>query len=171
MPRLPPIVAFAAPSGTGKTTLLEQVARVLVGQGLAVGVLKADAHRVVLDTPGKDSHRFAEAGANPVAVLSAERFALFERLEGEVTLVSVVDRHFAGADLVLAEGFRRSDLPTVRVHRVGGPSDAGWEAPRHVVAWASNGSPSVDVPVLPQKRDAPRAEQRRPGLTAVEAVR
>jgi molybdopterin-guanine dinucleotide biosynthesis protein B len=149
MAQLPPIVAFAAPSGTGKTTLIERVVRDLVARGLRVGVLKADAHRVVLDTPGKDSFRFAEAGAAPVAVLSAERLALFERLEGEVSLVSAVDRLFPGADIVLVEGFRRSGVPTVRVHRAAGPATAGWEPPRNVIAWASDDAPETALPVFP----------------------
>ncbi len=149
MPRLPPILAFAAPSGTGKTTLIEGVARVLVGRGLRLGVLKADAHRVVLDTPGKDSWRFAEAGAAKVAVLSAERLALFERSEGEQTLVHVIDRLMPDVDLVLAEGFRRSGLPTIQVHRAGGPSTEGWTPPRHRVAWASDVPLKTELPVLP----------------------
>lgn len=149
MSRLPPIVAFAAPSGTGKTTLVERIVRTLVKRGVRVGVLKADAHRVVLDVPGKDSFRFAEAGAAPVAVLSAERLALFERLEGEVSLVSAVDRLFPQADIVLVEGFRRSGVPTVRVHRAAGPSTDGWEPPRNTIAWASDDSPATDLPVFP----------------------
>lgn len=149
MSRLPPIVAFAAPSGTGKTTLIEQVVRALVGRGLRVGVMKADAHRVVLDTPGKDSWRFAEAGASPVAVLSAERLALFERLEGEVTLVAAAARLFPGVDILLAEGFRRSGLPTIRVHRASGPSTEDWVPPANVVAWAADGAVQTTLPVLP----------------------
>lgn len=138
MARLPPIIAFAAPSGTGKTTLIERVVRLLVDRGVRVGVLKADAHRVVLDKPGKDSWRFAEAGAAMVAVLSAERLALFERLDGEVTLLSAVERLFPGVDIVLVEGFRRSGVPTVQVHRAGGPSTVGWDPPLNRVAWASD---------------------------------
>ncbi len=149
MARLPPIVAFAAPSGTGKTTLIEAVVRALVDRGLRVGVLKSDAHRVVLDTPGKDSWRFAEAGARAVAVLSTERSALFERLDGDVSLVAAIERFFPTADIVLAEGFRRSGLPTIRVHRSGGPDSTSWDPPRHVIAWASDTPRSESVPVLP----------------------
>lgn len=154
MGRLPPIVAFAAPSGTGKTTLIEGVIRVLVGRGLRVGVLKTDAHRVVLDTPGKDSWRFSEAGAVAVAVVSSARLALFKQIEGDVTLVSAVDRLMPQVDIVLAEGFRRSGIPTIRVHRSGGPGFSGWDPPRHVMAWASDVPlPDEDAPVLPL--DAP----------------
>lgn len=149
MSRLPPIVAFAAPSGTGKTTLIEGVVRALVAQGRRVAVIKSDAHRVVLDKPGKDSWRFSEAGAAFVAVLSAERLALFARVDGDVSIVHAVDRLFPGADIVLAEGFRRSGLPTIRVHRSDGPADADWAPPTNVVAWASDGAPDTVLPVLP----------------------
>lgn len=149
MSRLPPIVAFAAPSGTGKTTLVEAVVRVLVARGKRVGVLKSDAHRVVLDTPGKDSWRFGEAGAASVAVLSHARMALFARLDGEVSIVHAVDRLFPHVDIVLAEGFRRSGLPSIRVHRTDGPSDEGWDPPQNPVAWASDGTPDTHLPVLP----------------------
>ena len=149
MSRLPPIIAFAAPSGTGKTTLIEGVIRALVGRGRRVAVIKSDAHRMVLDKPGKDSWRFSEAGAASVAVLSAERLALFARLDGEVSIVHAVERLFPGADLVLAEGFRRSGLPTIRVHRAEGPSDLGWDPPQNVIAWASDTTPATTLPVLP----------------------
>ena len=149
MSRLPPILAFAAPSGTGKTTLIEGLVRELVGRGTSVAVLKADAHRVALDRPGKDSWRFSEAGAGSVAVMSAERLALFERFEGERSLTHVIERLFPDAELVLAEGFRRSGLDSVRVRRAGGPSDEGWEPPLNLVAWASDGPVHTTLPVLP----------------------
>ena len=149
MGRLPPIVAFAAPSGTGKTTLIEGVVKVLVERGLRVGVLKADAHRVVLDTPGKDSWRFAEAGAVAVAVMSSERLAFFGRVDGDVSILGAVDRYFPDADLVLAEGFRRSGIPILRVYRSDGPEAADWEPPRFIVAWVSDMPRQESVPVLP----------------------
>lgn len=153
MARLPPVVAFAAPSGTGKTRLIVALIGELRARGLRVGVLKSDAHRVQLDTPGKDSWRFSEAGASSVALLTAERLALFERLEGEVSLVHAVERLFPSADIVLAEGFRRSGIPTIRVFRGGGPSDKGWTPPENTIAWASDTEldpdSGPDLPVLP----------------------
>lgn len=175
MSRLPPVLAFAAPSGTGKTTLIEAVVRILVGRGVRVAVVKSDAHRVVFDKPGKDSFRFAEAGAASVAILSAERMALFARLDGEVSLLHTIERLFPEADLVLAEGFRRSGLPTLRVVRKDGPSTEGWAPPENVVGWVSDGPVPTSLPVLPldrpdlvadwiQARFASPATARRPTL-------
>jgi hypothetical protein len=62
-------LAFVAPSGTGKTTLLSAVVEVLARRGLRVAVLKATHHHIALDTPGKDSWRHAEAGAKFVGIV------------------------------------------------------------------------------------------------------
>ena len=44
--RLPPMVSFVGPSGTGKTTLIERVIVELTHRGFRIAVLKHDAHRL-----------------------------------------------------------------------------------------------------------------------------
>ena len=44
------MVSFVAPSGTGKTTLLESIISQLTGLGYRVAAVKHDAHRIELDT-------------------------------------------------------------------------------------------------------------------------
>lgn len=149
MPRLPPILCFAAPSGTGKTTLIEGVVAALVARGYRVGVLKSDAHRLLLDTPGKDSWRFRQAGAAAALVVGSEALGLFAATEGRPPIVTLVDRHLSDVDIVLGEGFRRSGLPSIRVTRTGGPPDTGWHPPDNLVAWASDGAVDTERPVLP----------------------
>ena len=60
----PVMVAFAAPSGTGKTTFITKLSRALIDRGYAVAAVKHDAHRIELDTegdvPGLDAKGFAE---------------------------------------------------------------------------------------------------------------
>ena len=50
-------------SGSGKTTLVEKLLHELSGRGLRVATIKHAHHKVVLDTPGKDSFRYKQAGA------------------------------------------------------------------------------------------------------------
>ena len=59
-----PVIAFAAYSGTGKTTLIEKVVKVLKSKDLRVAVLKHDGHTFEIDREGKDSWRFSHAGAD-----------------------------------------------------------------------------------------------------------
>ena len=48
-----PILGFAAYSGTGKTTLIEQLVRSLKAQGLRIAVIKHDGHDFEIDREGK----------------------------------------------------------------------------------------------------------------------
>ncbi len=150
MARLPPVVSFIAPSGTGKTTLIEGVVRALRARGLRVGVLKHDAHRLELDKPGKDTWRFRKAGAWRSVIASAEQLAVFADLDGELSLAGIVDELLDGADIVLTEGFRRAGLPAIRVVRAARPADPDWGASNPILAWASDAPvPGAEAPVLP----------------------
>jgi len=58
-----PILSISGWSGSGKTTLLEQLVPRLVDHWLRVGIWKHDAHRLELDSPGKDTDRVYRSGA------------------------------------------------------------------------------------------------------------
>lgn len=113
----PPAVAFVAPSGTGKTTLVEAVIGVLRARGRRVGALKHDAHDFTIDHPGKDSHRFTRAGAATCVIASASQVAIVRKTEEAWSLERVLATAFADEDVVLVEGFKTSDLPKIEVHR------------------------------------------------------
>ena len=148
MPSLPPMITFAAPSGTGKTTLLEGVIAALVLRGHRVAVLKHDAHRLKLDTPGKDSWRFRRAGAWRVVVASRQQLGLFSAVDGAMSLAGLADSLLDGADIVLTEGFRRAGLPTILVRRQG-VEDAAWSMPTNLVAVAADAPQPEPLPLLP----------------------
>lgn len=107
-----PTIRFIGRSGSGKTTLLTGVVRALVHDGVRVAVLKHAHHRVDLDRKGKDSFRFAEAGAAFVAVISPEKVATFEAPSAAgPSLEHLVARIPHPVDVVLAEGFHDSSSP------------------------------------------------------------
>lgn len=101
-----PLVHFIGASGSGKTTLLEKVIRRLKERGHRIAAIKHSHHRVELDRPGKDSWRFAEAGADIVTVAAPDRLATFERTEREPGVALLVRSLRGRVDLILAEGFR-----------------------------------------------------------------
>ena len=109
-----PIIAFAAYSGTGKTTLIEKVIRCLKEKGLRIAVVKHDAHGIDVDREGKDSWRFTEAGAELSIVNSAQKTACIEKRElsfkETVSLVHDVD-------LIIVEGFKKEPLPQIGISR------------------------------------------------------
>lgn len=116
----PPVIGFAACSGTGKTTLLRRLIPRLVARGLRIGVVKHTHHDFDIDHPGKDSHTLRQAGASRVALGSSRRWALIvERPEPrEATLIELLaPMREAALDLVLVEGFRHERFAKIEVHR------------------------------------------------------
>ena len=109
-----PVFSFIAWSGIGKTTYLEQLTAELKSRGLRVAVLKHDAHRFEIDKQGKDSQRFAAAGADVVAIADAEKWALLEYRPAsfEDILAKITD-----VDMVLVEGWHNDAKNPVLVHR------------------------------------------------------
>jgi molybdopterin-guanine dinucleotide biosynthesis protein B len=112
------VFGFAGWSGSGKTTLIEQVIPRLVAKGLRVALVKHAHHDFEIDRPGKDSYRHRAAGCTEVLVTSAVRWALMHELRGapELTLAEALAR-LSPCDLVLVEGFKRSPIPKLEIHR------------------------------------------------------
>jgi formylmethanofuran dehydrogenase subunit E len=106
-----PIIRFIGRSGSGKTTLLSEVVRLLLEDGLRIAVFKHAHHRVDVDRKGKDSFRFAAAGASCVTVVSPEKVATFEAPPQEPGLLDLARRVTADVDLILAEGFHGVETP------------------------------------------------------------
>ena len=109
-----PAFAFAAHSGTGKTTLIEKVVLLLKAQGLRVAVIKQDAHNIEVDKEGKDSWRFAKAGADITIVSGPEKTAMIEHRERTLqdNLAAVHD-----VDVILVEGYKNEGIPQIGICR------------------------------------------------------
>jgi molybdopterin-guanine dinucleotide biosynthesis protein MobB len=144
-------VAFVANSGTGKTTLLEKVIARLKERGYRVGAVKHDAHRFDIDRPGKDSHRFTAAGAEVMVISSSEKLALVEKHGAPPPVEELLSRFFRNMDIVLVEGYRKSSLPKIEVHRKERGKSLlcrGAENDPALLAVVSDEPLELDVPVL-----------------------
>ncbi len=148
----PPVVSIVAKSGTGKTTLLEKLIAEMNRRGYKVGVVKHDAHRFDIDHEGKDSWRLTQAGADTMLISSPEKLAMVKRYtpDQEPTLVETVAKHFQDVDLVLTEGFKKSAMPKIEVHRAERSDRLICRDEEHdetLIAVASNSSLNIDVPL------------------------
>jgi molybdopterin-guanine dinucleotide biosynthesis protein len=130
----PALVAIVGKSDSGKTTLIEKLVPELVRFGLRVGTVKHDAHSFEIDHPGKDSWRHGQAGAHAYVVASRERLAYIARLDGELPLADIARRYFAGFDIVVAEGYKRTAPHRVEIFRAGAGHDAPLCAPGEALA-------------------------------------
>ena len=144
-------VSFVAKSGTGKTTLLEKVIAELKSRGYRIGVIKHDAHHFDIDHPGKDSHRLTQAGADTMLISSPEKLAVIKKHEASPPIEELIAAYFSDVDLVLTEGFKKSGLPKIEVHRRERSDTLLCRGEQHdpsLVAVASDEPLQVDVPVL-----------------------
>ncbi len=116
--RRPVVLGVVGGPNSGKTTLIERLIPELTRLGLSVAAVKSVA-RFDIDTPGKDSWRHGEAGAEAYAVASASKLAFVTRLRAETKLTDLVERYFAGYDLVVCEGYRQEAPHVIEVFRVG----------------------------------------------------
>jgi molybdopterin-guanine dinucleotide biosynthesis protein MobB len=147
-----PLLAIAAWSGTGKTTLLKQLIPVLCQRGIRPGLIKHTHHNMDVDKPGKDSYELRKAGAAQTLVASKQRWALMTETpeEEELDLVFLASRMDASKlDLILVEGFKHEEIAKIVLFR----EDAGHQpeelvVDQHAIAVASDVSLSVDVPLL-----------------------
>ena len=109
-----PVIAFAAYSGTGKTTLIEKLIIALKEKGLRLAVIKHDGHKFEIDHEGKDSWRFAHAGADITMISSAEKTAYIE--QGDLSLEQLIGM-VHNVDLILVEGYKNKNLPQIGIAR------------------------------------------------------
>ena len=105
-------------SNVGKTTLMEGLISELKNRGLTVATIKHDVHGFDIDKKGKDTYRHRQAGAETVVISSKNRFAMIKELEEEVSLEEII-KMVSDKDIVLVEGYKKSNLRKIEVYREG----------------------------------------------------
>lgn len=149
----PPVVSIVAKSGTGKTTLLEKLIAEMKSRGYRVGAVKHDAHSFSIDHEGKDSWRLTQAGADTMLITSPAQIAMVKKnpRDEEIPLAESIATYFGDVDIVLTEGFKRSTMPKIEVHRRERSQTLlcrGEEQDPSLFAVASDEPLELDVPVF-----------------------
>ncbi|WP_333854650.1 molybdopterin-guanine dinucleotide biosynthesis protein MobB [Leclercia sp.] len=147
-----PVLAIAAWSGTGKTTLLKAIIPALCARGVRPGLIKHTHHNMDVDTPGKDSYELRKAGAAQTLVASSQRWALMTETpdEEEIDLAYLISRmDHSKLDLVLVEGFKHEPVAKILLFRSGAGHDINeLTLDEHIIAVASDIPLSLQIPVL-----------------------
>lgn len=147
-----PVVAVTGPSGSGKTTLLEILLAGLTRRGYRVGALKGTRREgLELDCPGKDTWRLRQAGAAAVGLAAPDASHVLaglppmglRQLAARLAMATPVD-------LVLAEGFKKEEVPRVLV--TGGESPAA-TPPGELLAVYGSGEGPAGVPRIEPGRE------------------
>ncbi len=106
-------VAFTGPSNSGKTTLIEKVARTLISD-YKIAIVKNDPKdKAVFDVEGKDSWKFFQTGAD-VVVTSPTRTTYFSHRHKRI---EEIIRMLEDFDYLLVEGLKTLPLPRIAIFR------------------------------------------------------
>ncbi len=101
----PELFIFVGHSNAGKTTFVEQLLAELTRRGRRVAAIKHAHHAVELDTAGKDSWRYKQAGAVMSMLVTRDALQLVADATDRREPQQLAARFLGEADLVLAEGF------------------------------------------------------------------
>ena len=115
-PGPPVVIGVVGRPNSGKTTFIERLIPELVCLGYTVGAIKSVAH-FDIDTPGKDSWRHGQAGAEAYAVGSPAQFAFVTARREAMTLAELAEQYFSGYDIVVCEGYRHETTHVIEVVR------------------------------------------------------
>jgi len=102
-----PIFGIFGHHDSGKTTLIEQLLPRLHEKGLSVAVAKVHGSHLDVDTPGKDSHRLFEAGADVWMQGKTQGFVR-RHTEGRQAIAAELAGLARRYDVVLVEGRRHA---------------------------------------------------------------
>jgi molybdopterin-guanine dinucleotide biosynthesis protein MobB len=112
------MVAIIGRKNSGKTTLVVRLAAELHRRGHRVMTIKHGAHTFNIDPSTTDTYRhYHEGNAERVAMAAPDKFALIMRWSDEMSPEEIASRHMSDADIVICEGFKRSALPKIEIHR------------------------------------------------------
>lgn len=135
---------------SGKTTLIVELVRELVGRGYTVGTIKHSSHSHELDTPGKDSHRHRLAGSAPAAVITPTTTAVYLPSLPGAPRYDELEPHYRACDLVLVEGDQSAPARKVEVWRAETGSEPLVRSLPEIAAVITDDPIDVPVPVWPR---------------------
>jgi molybdopterin-guanine dinucleotide biosynthesis protein B len=142
------IVALVGPSGSGKTRMVMRLVGEFNRRGLKTGVIKHCRHGFELDPEAKDSRRFWDAGADGVALLAPDKWALLQRCPTEIRSTEVAARLFSDQDVVLVEGGKQErGIRKIAVRRPGSGEDLSVDPPELAAVISEEDLPG-DTPVF-----------------------
>jgi molybdopterin-guanine dinucleotide biosynthesis protein B len=165
------IIAFVGASDSGKTSLISELVAEFKRRGLRTSVLKHTSHCFTIDSEGKDTWKFARAGAEGVAVVSPRKWAVIQDTpeDKEPGLKALAQHFFPQADVVLVEGGKNQaglrKIEVLREDRSLSPlcspgelaafiTSGNRDAPASVPAFSPSQTGEICDFILSQKEDA-----------------
>ncbi len=140
-----PVLAVVGYSGSGKTTLVVKLVEALTQRGYRIGTIK-HAHTFSIEREGKDTWRHRKAGAHVSIASTQGEVVIVRKVSPNLQPEEIARSYIEDADLVLVEGYKRSKIPKIEVHRHEVGEGLFCQDDESLVAVASDTELSVEVP-------------------------
>jgi len=102
------VIAVVGSKKSGKTTTLENLIKELTERGYKVAAIKHIAEPgFTIDTAGKDTWKFAKAGAKTIVSMATNEIATIEKGTTESLSIEKLLKKCRGNDIVLIESFKK----------------------------------------------------------------
>lgn len=102
------VISVIGGKNSGKTTTIENLVKELTKRGINVAVIKHISQPdFTIDTPGKDTWKFAQAGAKKIISIAKNEIAKIEKVPIEKLTLSKLLKKCKENELVIIEGLRK----------------------------------------------------------------
>jgi molybdopterin-guanine dinucleotide biosynthesis protein MobB len=101
-------IAVVGSQKSGKTTTTEKLIRELTNRGYNVAAIKHISEPdFTIDTPGKDTWKYAQSGAKTIISAAANEIATIEKTTSRNISLEALLKKCRGNDIVFIEGFKK----------------------------------------------------------------
>jgi molybdopterin-guanine dinucleotide biosynthesis protein B len=114
----PLILGFYGESDSGKTTLVERLIHELSGEGYRVAAVKKTNQSISVDSAGKDTHRYALAGANLVVFSTQAETAFMVKAKNNEEEIIANIQLLGIFDFIFVEGANEKHIPKIRLGNI-----------------------------------------------------
>jgi molybdopterin-guanine dinucleotide biosynthesis adapter protein len=106
----PKVVSVICTKKSGKTTTSENLISELTKRGYIVAAIKhvPERENFTVDTPEKDTYRYAKHGTKTIIAISANEIVTIEKLPAETVSFEKIIEKCVGNDIVLVEGLKQT---------------------------------------------------------------
>ncbi|MDA8404270.1 MAG: molybdopterin-guanine dinucleotide biosynthesis protein B [Desulfobacteraceae bacterium] len=161
----PAILLIVGFSNSGKTRLMTRLIDAFTSRRLRVGAVKHHGHHAKnaagqdfeMDLPGKDTWKYKQAGAGTVIISSRSGIVMVRNVDHDPDLSELIGL-MPDMDIVLAEGYKRSEHPKIEVFRPENGTPPACRDDRNLMAVVSDTPLDWGVPQFGADAVEPLAE-------------
>lgn len=111
----PIIIGFYGLSNTGKTTLITRLIEWFAQKNVSIATIKQTTHSYSIDSPGKDTWQYAQAGSALICFQTASETTFILKKQVSMKKIITLLKSFDSFDLLIIEGARDKDITKIRL--------------------------------------------------------